>query len=146
SDWKSTAQPTATLSNGTGLLGYSVALSGDGTTALVGDPQVYLSSAVGAAYVFQASSANVWSPSPPPVATLTNGVDVDQDFGSSVALSDNGKAALVGARGVNTDTGAAYIFNASSERAWSSNATPSPKAILTQGGGATNDEFGSSLT
>jgi uncharacterized repeat protein (TIGR02543 family) len=146
SHWASTSKPTATLSNGAGPLGYSVALSGDGTTALVGAPLVYLSTAVGAAYVFQASAGNVWSPSPSPVATLTNGVDVDQDFASSVALSANGKTALVGAYGVNTDTGAAYIFSTPSERAWSSQPTPSPKAILTHGGGATNDGFGSSLT
>ena len=147
SHWASTSKPTATLSNGAGALGcYSVALSGDGTTALVGAPSVFLSTAVGAAYVFQASAGNVWSPSPSPVATLTNGVDVVQNFGSSVAFSANGKTALVGASGINTDTGAAYIFTAPSERSWSSSATPSPKATLTHGGGAPNDGFGSSLT
>lgn len=146
SHWASTSAPTATLSSDAGSIGYSVALSGDGTTALVGAPLVYLSTAVGAAYIFQASAENVWSPSPSPAATLTSGVDVAQDFASSVALSANGKTALVGAYGVNTDAGAAYIFNAPSERAWSSKPTPSPKAMLTHAGGATNDGFGSSLT
>jgi hypothetical protein len=146
-DWASTTTPTATLSNGAvdGDFGYSVALSGDGTTAIIGAPLAYLSNAVGAAYVFQASAGNVWSSTPTPVATLTNGVDAANDFASSVALSTSGTTALIGAYGVNTSTGAAYIFDVSSESAWSSNATPSPKATLTHGGGATDDSFGASV-
>ena len=146
-DWASTATPTATLSNGAveGQFGNSVALSGDGTTALVGAPSAYLSNAEGAAYVFRASAGTGWLSSPTPVSTLTNGVLADDDFASSVALSANGTTALIGAYGVNTSTGAAYIFNVPSESAWSSHPTPSPKATLTNGGGATDDAFGSSL-
>jgi uncharacterized repeat protein (TIGR02543 family) len=146
-DWASTASPTATLSNGVvdGEFGYSVALSGDGTTALVGAPSADLSGANGAAYVFQASGGNVWASSSTPVATLTSGLTTADNFGNSVALSSDGTTALIGAFGVSNNTGAAYIFNIASESAWSSNATPSPTATLTNGGGATNDSFGSSL-
>jgi len=145
--WVSTAKPTATLSNGTvgGQFGNAVALSGDGTTALIGAPSAVVSNAEGAAYVFQSSAGNVWPSSPTPVATLTNGVFAADDFASSVALSAKGTTALIGAYGVSTDTGAAYVFDVSSESGWASDATPSPTATLTNGSGAPNDRFGSSL-
>src|SRR5438445_12627647 len=51
-------------------LGLSVALSADGTTALVGAPGVAANK--GAAYIFHTSDAGSWSSSKVPTATLTN--------------------------------------------------------------------------
>ena len=69
--------------------GTAVALSADGTTALVGDPQGG-DSATGAAtlFTFDGTSWSAGTPLPPPAATLT--------FGTAVALSADGTTALVG--------------------------------------------------
>ena len=89
--------------------GYSVALSADGNTALVG--AIGRSSITGAAYVFTRSNG-VYSQT----ATLdrhAGGASYDY-FGYSVALSADGNTALVGAYGRSSYTGAAYVFTRSS--------------------------------
>ncbi len=107
------------------ILGYSVALSADGTTALVGAPRA--SGYIGAAYVFHASDAGSWSSSSIPTATLTKKTGPVADFGGAVALSADGTTAFVGApdTGAGVEpTGAIYVFHASAEDAWSSSSTP----------------------
>jgi hypothetical protein len=146
SSWSSSTTPTATLTNGSGAahdsLGSSVAISSDGTTALVGAAGV--NSYTGAAYVFQATSESSWSSTSAPTATLTNGSGAANDsLGVSVAISSDGTTALVGAWGVNNYTGAAYVFQATSESSWSS--TSAPTATLTDGSGAANDSLGGSV-
>jgi hypothetical protein len=99
--WSSSSSPTATLtsSNSSPAFGYSVAMSADGTTALVGAPVA--NSFHGAAYVFNVSDEGSWANSSAATATLTNLGDAANDwFGSSVALSGDGTTALVGAIGV----------------------------------------------
>jgi hypothetical protein len=139
--------PTATLTDSSATAGHfagSVALSEDGTTALLGDagnPE-----APGAAYVYQVSGESAWAGSlTAPAATLTEGPhSYGDDLGTSVSLSSDGKTALLGASGVNSDTGAAYLFQVSAEDGWATTSTPT--ATLTNGAaGSASDQLGSSV-
>jgi uncharacterized repeat protein (TIGR01451 family) len=102
-------QPELTASDGAAsdLFGNSVALSGDGNTALVGAP--LHDSFQGAAYVFT-RSGTTWSQQQE--LTASNGAADDQ-FGHSVALSGDGNTALVGAPIHDSYQGAAYVFTRS---------------------------------
>ena len=118
--------------------GTSVALSADGTTALVGAgyKMVKTKYAQGAAYVFVRSGAS-WSV---PAELLTGAGREFDDFGRSESLSGGGNTALVGAFG-RTDhgkhqQGAAYVF-ARSSGTWSQQGSD-----LTPSDGANGDEFG----
>ena len=114
--------------------GFSVAVSADGTTALVGAPDVHHSG--GAAYIFHASGAGSWSSRGTPTATLTKtGLSSGHDFGFDVALSADGTTAFVGTPGRlgSGSPGAIYVFHVSAEDAWAS--TPTPTATLTVSGG-----------
>jgi IPT/TIG domain/FG-GAP repeat len=84
--------------------GFSVALSGDGTTALVGARDN--DGGKGAAWVFARSGAT-WSEQGPPV--VGEGED-HEGFGASVALSDQGTSVLVGATYSEGAYGAAWLF------------------------------------
>ncbi len=96
------------------VFGYSVALSGDGNTALVGaysedDGEIANN---GAAYVF-IRSGSVWTQQAKLLAADKAG---DDYFGASVSLSSDGNTALVGANGKDDngiDSGAAYVFTRS---------------------------------
>src|SRR5438552_17529355 len=86
-------QATLTASDeiGQSFLGSAVALSHDGDTVLVGGPQD--NSGIGAAWVF-ARRGSTWREQ----AKLTGLGEIGSGtFGTSVALSANGKAALIGA-------------------------------------------------
>jgi hypothetical protein len=87
-----------------GRFGKSVAISSDGTTALIGGQGD--NNFIGAAWVFERSSG-AWKPGPKLTDTevFSNG-----DFGWSVALSKDGNTALVGGTGVNNFVGAAWVF------------------------------------
>jgi len=117
--------------------GWSTALSADGTTALVGalrdeDPN---GTSSGSVYVFT-DSGDAWSQQAK--LSADDGDDSDR-FGSSVAVSDDGTTALVGAR---TDedphepaAGSAYVFSESGG-AWSQ------QTKLSADDGEINDAFG----
>jgi uncharacterized protein (TIGR03437 family) len=98
---------------GGAMQGSSVALSGDGNTAIVGGP--YYSelsnpqgnSFVGAAWVFTQSDG-VWSQLGDQL--IGTGADLGAYQGSSVALSADGSAAIVGGPIDNGDAGAAWVF------------------------------------
>jgi len=118
--------------------GYSVAISGDGNTALVGAPYhtVNGNSNQGAVYAFTFSVGS-WTQQPD--LTALDGAFGDY-FGSSVALSSDGTTALIGALGhtVNgNNQGAAYVFTFSSGN-WT-------QQELTASDGADGDSFGSSV-
>ena len=85
--------------------GWSVAISGDGNTAVVGAP--YDSFPVGAAWVF-ARSGGVWSQQGSKLAG--SGVVGDALQGYSVAISGDGNTAMIGGRNDNSDVGAAWVF------------------------------------
>ena len=93
---------------GQGKLGYSVALSSDGHTALVSGPGD--SENVGAAWVFT-RAGSTWTQQG---SKLTGGGETGKAlFGTSVALSSDGNTALVGGEFDNTSAGAAWVFTRS---------------------------------
>ena len=89
--------------------GYSVALSADGNTAIVGG--VEDSSEAGAAWVFTRSSG-VWSQEGSKLVG-TGAVEI-ADQGNSVALSADGNTAIVGGYLDSSDAGAIWVFTRSS--------------------------------
>jgi hypothetical protein len=118
------------------FFGWSVALSGDGNTALIGAKGKDSGfSNQGAAYVFKSPS---WTQQQPPL--VADGGEVDDAFGYSVALSQDGNAALIGApmkkRGPNLQQGAAYIFN------WTGSSWAQHQPPLVANDGAAHDRFG----
>jgi hypothetical protein len=111
--------------------GIPVAVSADGKVALVGAEQK--NSFQGAAYVF-VRGPHGWSQQQE--LTATDGAPFDV-FGSAVALSRDGKVALVGAVQKNSFQGAAYVF-VRGPHGWSQ------QQELTASDGAPNDGFGGS--
>ena len=96
---------TGSEEDGEGWFGYSVALSGDGNTALVGG--INDNGETGAAWAF-ARSEGSWSQQG---EKLTGSEEEGPgQFGYSVALSENGNTALIGGAGDNGATGAAWEF------------------------------------
>jgi hypothetical protein len=139
--WAPSSTPDAILSNvGSGAhdgLGSAVALSSDGTLALLGAPGA--NSGTGAVDVFHSSGEATWHSTANPTAVLTNagGSAGDGLGGDSLAVSADGATALVLALGVNSGRGAAYIFRASGEAAWAPSSAP--KATLTNASAHAND-------
>jgi hypothetical protein len=88
--------------------GFSVALSGDGNTAIVGGPND--NSDIGAAWVFTRSNG-VWSQQGSKLIG-TGAVDAapPAQQGWSVALSADGNTAIVGGYRDNSNTGAAWVY------------------------------------
>jgi hypothetical protein len=127
--WTQRAELTDSNGVATDNFGYSVALSADGGTAIVGANGK--NSGRGAAFVFTGSGSS-WSQ--PAELTASNGADHD-NFGFSVALSAAGNTALVGAAGKNS----AYVFTRSG-----SNWTQQGDA-LTPSDVASGDNFGFSV-
>ena len=122
---------TASGETGQGQFGYSVALSADGSTALIGG---YMdNNVVGAAWVFTRSGTS-WSQQG---SKLTAGGETGQVyFGSSAALSSDGSTALIGGFYNSTGVGAAWVFTRSGTT-WSqqgSKLTASDEAGLGQFG------------
>ena len=110
--------------------GSSVALSGNGNTALVGGPGD--DGGAGAVWVFTRSGTTWIQQGPKVVGTGGGG-----DFGNSVALSDDGDTALVGgpiASGSASAAGAAWVFTRSGTT-WTQQG---PKLV---GTGAVGDAF-----
>ncbi len=90
-----------------GNFGASVALSADGDTALVGEPES--NGRVGAAWVFT-RSGSTWVEQ----ARLTGAGERGlAQFGTAVALSADGNTALIGGIGDDKDTGAVWVFTRS---------------------------------
>lgn len=127
SRWRQQARlPGGSSANGLGAeFGFSVALSADGGTALVGGPQGGPSS-TGLAWVFT-RSGSTWRQQGAPLhergGTL-NGFDEDTNdtldesgFGTSVSLDGSGDTALIGDANAYGGAGAAYVFTRSG-RLW----------------------------
>jgi hypothetical protein len=90
-----------------GRFGFSVALSGDGSTALIGGPG---NAGVGAAWVFT-NSGGAWSQQG---LRLTASDETGAGFfGRSVALSADGNTAVIGGPDDNSYAGAAWVFTRS---------------------------------
>ena len=94
--------------SGDGRFGFSVALSADGSTALIGGP--YDGGNKGAAWVFTRSGAT-WNQQG---GKLTGGGESgDGFFGFSVALAADGSTALIGGPFDGGNKGAAWVFTRS---------------------------------
>jgi hypothetical protein len=127
SAWTSSSTPTAILTNASDgdheFLGGAVALSGDGTTAFLGDSAV--NGYTGAVDVFHVAGEALWLSSSTPAAILTNGAGATEDYlGDLLAASTDGKTVVAEASGAHQARGAAYVFRASGEDAWASTSTP----------------------
>lgn len=127
--------------------GWSVALSADGNTALVGGPkqQVGETFNVGSAWVFT-RSGSTWAQQGP--ALTGTGESGEAEFGWSVALSADGNAALIGGPFDNNNSveghgllGAAWVFM----RSGSTWAQQGPKLTGSGEGREVSVEFGYSV-
>jgi len=116
--WSQQGGPlTGTGATGPRSFGISVALSGDGTTALIGAYQDnFGSGSTGSAFVFK-RTGEAWTEQGPKLVGQRQ--DEEGEFGKSVALSYDGSTALVGMPGTSTSTtvpvGAGYVFTRSGE-------------------------------
>jgi hypothetical protein len=88
--------------------GYSVTLSADGNTAIVGGP--IDNNEIGAAWVFT-RGGGVWTQQG--LKLVGPGAVGEAEQGSSVALSADGNTALVGGWADDSDMGAAWVFTRS---------------------------------
>lgn len=129
--WKQKAELTAKDGQIADSLGWSLALSGTGTTLLSG--AIQSDSDPGKAYVFRANKSGRWRQAAE--LTASDGVAGDQ-FGYTVSLASNGHAAAISA--TERDPGAVYVFTGSGAK-WSQ------QAELTAGDGTAGDNFGAGL-
>ncbi len=98
--------------------GTSVALSGDGNTALIGadiNDSNHDGNQDGGAWVFT-RSGSTWSQQGP--ILVATGEDPGGHFGSSAALSTDGNTALIGAASDDSFIGAAYVFTRTANGVW----------------------------
>ncbi|WP_277543585.1 hypothetical protein [Haloarcula laminariae] len=124
--------------------GYSVALSSDGTTAIIGapsddDPYGGTYTGGGSAYVFD-NAGNSWTQR---TKLAANDGDSGDNFGFSVAVSGDGTTAIIGAYNDEdpngSSAGSAYVFDGSG-RSWNQ------QTKLTANGGNSYDRYGYSAT
>jgi hypothetical protein len=138
-----TLQQQLTANNGAegDYFGWSVSLSADGSTALIGAPSSDISSNAnqGSAYIF-VRSGTTWTQQQQIAAS--DGA-ADDLFGSTVSLSADGNTALVGASyhtvGMNANQGAAYVYSRTGT-------TWTQQQRLLANDGASNDLFASSVS
>jgi hypothetical protein len=130
--WVREASLSSTTGDRFSDFGAAVAISRDGSIALVGaltDDRAYVFTRSGGWAVQQILT--------PPSTNLR------LDFGTSVALTPTGTTALVGAEGENSFVGAAYVFT-SNGSLWTQQARLSPPASG-QGAAGPLDQFGHSV-
>ena len=136
-----TQQAKLTAADGAGndYFGYSVSISADGNTTVIGaygDDDKGADS--GSAYIFTRSGSS-WTQQAK--LTAADGAAGDS-FGFSVSISADGNTAIIGARyndGNGSSTGSAYIFTRSGS-SWTQ------QAKLTPADGAAGDSFGISVS
>jgi hypothetical protein len=102
--WTRSAVLKGTSGSGEGRFGKSVALSADGQTALIGDPSA--ASLRGSAWVFEHGGSS-WAVD---AALAVSEPSRVAHMGRSVALSSDGRTALIGGPGDAGGAGAAWVF------------------------------------
>jgi hypothetical protein len=105
--WTQQQKLVGTGAVGNARQGTSVALSSDGSTAILGGP--FDNSSTGAAWVFT-RSGSVWTQQQKLAANNAVG---SAHEGNSVALSADGSTAIVGGPGDSSNAGAAWVFTRS---------------------------------
>ena len=143
--WSQEAKLTGTGDIGTAYQGSSVALSGDGNTAISGGYQD--NTGQGAAWIF-IRNGTTWTQETKLVGTGNTGIAFQ---GSAVSLSADGSTAMSGGSGDNSNRGAAWIFTrsgitwtqqaklvgtgytGSSYQGWSTSLTPDGKTAISGG-------------
>ncbi|HTA12176.1 MAG TPA: IPT/TIG domain-containing protein [Solirubrobacteraceae bacterium] len=112
--WDQASELTGAGETGSARFGYSVAISGEGNTALIGAPLDEATSGVmtGAAWVF-AETEGKWAEQGP----MLTGADAKgvppskgEEFGYGVAFSEEGNDAIVGAPLADGGRGAAWLY------------------------------------
>jgi hypothetical protein len=119
------------------FLGYSISLSADGNTAIVGGPGDNNYAGAGWVYV---RSGGVWSQEAKLVGTGARGPIVEKGF--SVSMSADGTTAIIGGQNDNNNVGAAWVFTRSGTL-WSQQGT---KLVATNAIGASLQGFSVSLS
>ena len=114
--------------------GESVSLSGDGSTALVGAPGTFPFTVPGTAYAFTRTGTTWTQHQKLGETSPANG----DSFGYSVSVSRDGSTAIVGADGVSTGAGAAYVYT--------TGLTWTQQAKLAPADPASGDQFGEAVT
>jgi hypothetical protein len=109
--WTAQAKLGPGAGAGEARFGYSVALSADASTALVGERT--REDSAGAAWAFTHEGTSWSEPSEPQELAAGAGAASEDRFGYSVALSADGTSALVGDPGYGGSTGAAWLFTRS---------------------------------
>lgn len=141
STWTEQQKLLASDPANTDYFGFSVALSGDGNTAIVGSVNEDTSSTTnnGAIYMYT-RSAGTWTQRQ---KILANDATTDDNIGHAVSLSSDGGIAIVGSRHINAggvfDTGGVYLFTRSGGT-W----TQRQKIIASDT--VTDDRFGQSVS
>lgn len=132
--WKQTAKLTASDGAPVDQFGTTVAITDDGSTIVVGASSKPAGDAVGAAYVF-ARDGKKWTQS----AELNDpdGTAGDE-FGYSVAIAGDGSLVAVGAKGVSSAQGTAYLF-APQDGSWAQ------VSQVNASDGTAGDSFGASV-
>jgi hypothetical protein len=139
------AKLTSNDAMGLSSLGYSVALSSNGNTLLIGGP--YDNTSAGAAWVFTRSNGTWIQQGPKLVGNCASGCSGPKGtgevghgfFGRSVALSSDGNTAMIGGDGDNSNEGAAWVFTRSGST-WTQQG-----AKLTPNDGTGFDTFGDAV-
>lgn len=106
SAWTEQAKLLASDAVGGAYQGWSVALAGDGDTALVGGPSD--NGGVGASWVFQRRNGGQWVQDGPKL--VGSGASGLARQGGSVALSRPGRSALIGGPSDDGGAGASWVF------------------------------------
>lgn len=138
--WRQQTKLEPTDANARDGIGMSVAISSDGSTAIIGarDDDTSTATSSGAAYVFSQGGGG-WDQ---PTKLAADDGDSDDQFGASVAMSSDGSTAIISARKDadpnGLEAGSAYVFRRAGS-SWRQ------QAKLAAGDGDRGDHFGSSV-
>ncbi len=136
------AKLTGGEESGEGEFGWSVALSAEGDTALIGGRKD--NEGIGAAWVFTRAGSGAGASWAQRGAKLTGSEESGEgEFGQSVALSAEGDTALIGGFHDGSGTGAVWVFTRTGSSAGASWAQQGPK--LTGAGEAGGGYFGDAI-
>ena len=149
--WDPASPPTGNKIDGTDTVandrfGWSVAVSGNGDTVVVGAPRHRTGGVInaGAVYVFTRPSGG-WSGTATPIKLTAGDAAAHNYFGETLAVSRDGETIVIGSRGKDAAAqpraGAVYVFTKPAT-GW---ATASVNLTMRSPARATNERFGKSV-